>query len=44
MHPRKLAADLWSAHRYRIQPEVDPAMLDADEDEDVAYWKQIQAV
>ena len=43
LHPRRLAADLWTSHRYRLQPEVDPAMLDAEDDEDVAYWRQLQA-
>lgn len=43
LHPRRLAADLWTSHRYRLQPDVDPAILDADDDQDVAYWKQTQA-
>jgi RIO kinase 1 len=40
LHPRKLAADLWTAYRYRLQPEIDPALLDAEDEDDVAYWKR----
>ena len=42
LRPRKLAADLWTAHRYRILPEIDPAMLDAEDDEAAALWRQVQ--
>jgi RIO kinase 1 len=41
LHPRKLAADLWTAYRYRLQPEIDPALLDAEDEADVVYWKQL---
>jgi RIO kinase 1 len=37
--PRRMAADLWTAYRYRLQPEVDPALLDAEDEKDVAFWK-----
>jgi RIO kinase 1 len=40
--PRRLAADLWTSHRYRIGPDVHPALLDDDDEADRAYWKQIQ--
>jgi RIO kinase 1 len=41
-HPQELAADIWTAYRYRILPQVDPALLDAEDDEDAAYWRQRQ--
>ena len=41
LRPRQLATDLWTAYRYRLQPEVDPRLLD-DEDQDVAEWRSAQ--
>jgi hypothetical protein len=38
-NPRKLAAELWTAHGYRVTEEVDVRLLDADNPEDLAYWK-----
>jgi RIO kinase 1 len=40
LHPRKLAADIWTAHRYPIQPQVDVRLLDAEDEKDVAFWKK----
>ena len=39
--PRRLAADLWTAYHYRMIPEVHPALLDDQDEQDVAYWKSI---
>ena len=40
-NPRKLAAELWTAHGHRLAAEVHPANLDADDEVDRAYWKNI---
>ena len=40
LHPRKIAADIWTAHRYSIQPSIDPAILDPEDDDSVLYWNQ----
>jgi RIO kinase 1 len=37
-NPRKLAADLWTSHGYRIITEVDPRLLDAEDPEDRRLW------
>ncbi len=31
LHPRRLAADLWTAHGYRLTPEIHPSLLETDE-------------
>jgi RIO kinase 1 len=31
LNPRKIAADLWTSHGYRTEPDVDIRLLDADE-------------
>ena len=41
LRPRKLAADIWTAHRYPLQPQVDVALLDAEDEQDVAFWKKV---
>lgn len=41
-HPKRLAASLWNNRGYRIQQPVDPALLDADNQEDRRYWTQIR--
>jgi hypothetical protein len=38
--PRKLAADLWTAHGHRIIQEVDPRDLDAENKEDRHVWEK----
>ena len=43
LRPRKLAADLWTSHGYHLHPDIDPAILDAEDDEDAAFWRQIGA-
>lgn len=40
--PHRLAADLWTAYNHRLSPDVHPAMLDADDESDLAYWKMLQ--
>jgi RIO kinase 1 len=42
--PRKIAADLWTAQRHRMFPEVDPHYLDDENEADVMFWKmQVEA-
>ncbi len=41
IHPHRLAADLWTAHGYRLRPEVHPRLLDADNPGDRKLWKQV---
>lgn len=38
--PRRLAARLWSAFRFRRGPEVNPGLLDAENREDREYWEK----
>jgi len=38
--PRRLAADLWSAFKYRTGPEIHPGLLDADDEQDRAWWQK----
>ena len=40
-NPRKLAADMWTAHGHRLAAEVHPAYLDADDESDRAYWQKV---
>lgn len=37
---RKLAADLWTSHGYRITREVDPRHLDPEKSEDKRLWEK----
>lgn len=39
--PRRLAADLWTDHGYRLAPDIHPALLDDQDEGDVAYWKSL---
>jgi RIO kinase 1 len=39
-NPRKLAADLWTSHGYRITKEVDPRDLDPEKKEDRSVWEK----
>lgn len=41
-HPRRLAADLWTAYNHRLIPEVHPSLLNEEDENDVAYWKSHQ--
>lgn len=38
-NPRRIAADLWKAHDLRQMPEVHPALLDAEDETDRAFWQ-----
>jgi len=38
--PARLAADLWRAHGYRLEPEVHPRLLDGDDPRDRKLWKE----
>lgn len=42
LNPRRIAADLWTAHGYRLRPEVHPRLLDADDPRDRKLWKQAE--
>ena len=37
---RKLAAELWTSHGYRMVKEVDPGQLDADDPRDRKLWEK----
>ena len=39
---RRLARDLWHAQQRRLLPDVDPALLSPEDDEDVAYWQKMK--
>lgn len=39
-NPRKIAADLWAKHGHRLGPEVDPRLLDAEDERDRALWQK----
>ena len=40
LQPRHLAAELWTAHGYRLKPEIHPLLLDADDPRDRQHWKE----
>jgi RIO kinase 1 len=40
--PRRLAARLWTAHKYRLKPEVHPSLLDAEDERDRRLWQSQQ--
>jgi RIO kinase 1 len=42
VNPKALAADLWTAHRYRLTPDVHPRLLDDQDEADRAYWQHLQ--
>jgi RIO kinase 1 len=39
LRPRRLAAELWTGHGYKLAPEIHPALLDADDPRDRQSWK-----
>ena len=41
---RKLAADLWTSHGYRVVKEVHPSQLDADDPQDRKLWEKQKAL
>jgi len=38
--PHRLAADLWTAHGYKLAAEVHPQHLDADDPRDRRIWQK----
>ena len=44
LHPRRLAADLWTAHGFHIRPDIHPGLLDGDNPDDRKFWKQIKDI
>lgn len=40
-NPHKLAADFWTAHNHRLRPDVNPAYLDDENDDDRRYWQRM---
>ena len=38
--PGRIAANLWTRHGYRAQPEIHPRLLDADDERDRALWQK----
>jgi RIO kinase 1 len=40
--PSKLAAEMWTAFRYQLAPEVHPELLDEESKDDRKYWQKIQ--
>lgn len=40
-NPKRLAVDLWTKHGYRLMPEVHPELLDGDDEDDRAYWRDL---
>jgi serine/threonine-protein kinase RIO1 len=40
-NPRRTAEDLWTAHGHRLSPEANPALLDAEDEGDRAYWRRL---
>jgi len=39
--PRKIAADLWTAYNRRLGPDIHPALLDDQDEQDRAYWDKL---
>jgi RIO kinase 1 len=39
LHPRRLAARMWTAHGYRLGPDIHPSLLDGDDPRDRQFWK-----
>lgn len=39
-NPRQLAAELWTAHNLRLGPDVNPALLDEEDEGDRRYWQK----
>jgi RIO kinase 1 len=40
----RLARDLWHAQQRRILPEVDPALLNSEDEGDIDYWRKMQTI
>jgi RIO kinase 1 len=42
VQPRRLAAELWTSFGHPLLPDVHPALLDDQDEQDLAYWKSLQ--
>jgi RIO kinase 1 len=40
LQPRRLAAELWTAHGFHLKPEVHPRLLDPEDPRDRKLWKE----
>lgn len=40
--PHQLAAELWTAFGHRLAPDVDPRLLDDQDDADRAFWEKMK--
>ncbi len=40
--PHQLAAELWTAYGRRLSPDVDPRLLDDQDDADRAFWEKMK--
>jgi RIO kinase 1 len=43
VQPRRLAAELWTSFGHSLVPDVHPALLDDQDEQDVAYWKSLHS-
>ena len=41
VQPRRLAAELWTSFGHPLIPDVHPALLDDQDEQDLAYWKSL---
>jgi RIO kinase 1 len=41
VQPRRLAAELWTSYGHSLIPDVHPALLDDQDEQDMAYWKSL---
>jgi RIO kinase 1 len=39
---RRIASKMWTAHRFRLAPEVHPRLLDAEDEKDRVYWEKMK--
>lgn len=40
-NPHKIAVNLWQQHGFRLKPDIDPALLDDQSEEDRKYWERM---
>jgi RIO kinase 1 len=41
VQPRRLAAELWTSYGHSLVPDVHPALLDDQDEKDLAYWRSL---
>jgi RIO kinase 1 len=39
-NPHRIAAKLWTAHGHHLTPDIHPSLLDDQDEDDLAYWRQ----